>query len=43
VVQSTVYGVALFSLVVQMPVVGAVERARERREMAAPGDSGRSA
>lgn len=31
-VQSTVYGVALFSLVVQMPVVGAVERARERRE-----------
>jgi CPA1 family monovalent cation:H+ antiporter len=28
-VQSTVYGVALFSLVVQMPVVGAVERARE--------------
>lgn len=31
VVQSTVYGVALFSLVVQMPVVGAVERARARR------------
>lgn len=30
-VQSTVYGVALWSLVVQMPVVGAVERARDRR------------
>ncbi|MEM1412768.1 MAG: cation:proton antiporter, partial [Pseudomonadota bacterium] len=34
-VQSTVYGVALFSLVVQMPVVGAVERARNRRLAAA--------
>ncbi len=33
-VQSTVYGVALFSLVVQMPVVSAVERARDRRASA---------